>query len=528
MKSPLIDLLDFELAWKRVKLDILQNNFFVEFPNEFKLIESNLEKWIEQVKLSIEKETYKPQQVIICEVPKKGGSTRPAAYLEYEDRLIYAACVGACYKEIYEFIFKEVGQIDISNTLSSNSLSVEWVSSGFGAWKRFNEKSLEMVNSFANYVVITDVSACFENIDIKRLLDDLRDIGCNSQVLNLLSNCLNTWSKLVGRGIPQGYNASQILGKFYLSQVDNFLKDDFQHLRYVDDIRIFCISKIEAKKSLMELVKHLRARGLNIQTSKTGIYKDDLAKEKIKGIQPIINQIKDQYLDDFISDFDNEYLNFIEIEKIITDKPEDTPIEIIEIAFDKHMSNESEENFNKSLFRFLLKRFAKVKNTYGVKFCLSAIENHPEETDTILTYIKNLNLNLSGELFKRIEHFLASFLSSERSIYQYQNYLIIKFFSEINFEPSTNLMRTIRKIVFEQKSELFLVCIGLHFLSRYGNNKDFEIIEYEFQTYHQKVQIESIFTLKNMEKAKRNHFYSRINLDGSWHEKAIDLVKVSS
>lgn len=71
MKPSLLELLDLELAWKRVKLDISQNNFFVEFPNEFILIESNLEDWIERIKTDIEKGNYRPQQSIVCEVPKK-------------------------------------------------------------------------------------------------------------------------------------------------------------------------------------------------------------------------------------------------------------------------------------------------------------------------------------------------------------------------------------------------------------------------------------------------------------------------
>ena len=278
----------------------------------------------------------------------------------------------------------------------------------------------------------------------------------------------------------------------------------------------------------MEFVKHLRVRGLNIQTSKTGIYKSDEAKEKIEGIQLIISKIKEQFEDEFIEEFGNEYLNFIEIESIVSNNPEEVPLEIITIAFDNHFSNEAEEKFDKTLFRFLLKRFANVKSIYDVKFCLNAIDNHPEETSTILNYFKKLELDYEGELFKRIEHFLAVFLISERSIYQYQNYLIIKFFSELNFRPSNNLMKSIRKIIFDKKSELFLICIGLHFLSKYGNTKDFEIIEYEFHAYHTKIQMESIFTLKNMEKTKRNHFFSRIDSEGSLNEKAINLVKRNS
>lgn len=525
MKSSLIELLNLELAWKRVKQDFTTKKVFVEFQNEVTILEKNLDAKIHQLTKDIINEKYHPKQSIICEIPKIGGSIRPAAYLELEDRIVYTACVGACYEKIYNFINEEIGNIDFSNPIFADSARIEWISPSFSAWDGFRKKSLKLVDEFASFVVVTDISACFENIDIKCLIDDLRQAGCDNEVLKLLSKCLNTWAKLEGRGIPQGYGASDILGKFYLSQVDKFLKHNYQHYRFVDDIRIFCSSKIEAKKALMELIKHLGKRGLNIQTKKTGIYSSDKAKDIIENIQPTIREVLTKYQEDIIEEFGNPYMRFFEFENLISNKPEEIPLEVIKVAFDKYFVNGDDDKFDKTLFHFLLKRFIKAKNTYAVKFCLYALESHPEETVKIFEYFKKIELHLDEELFPTIIQFLTNYLNSDRSIYQYQNYLIINFLADIDFKPNFNLLKIIRKIVFEEKSEIYLICSGLNFLRKFGNHTDFETIEFEFPNYHPKVQIEAIFTVISMEKAKRNSFYSRISLTSELHEKAILLAR---
>lgn len=526
MNTSLLKNLDLKLAWKRVKLDFSDNKVFVEYPNEVRLFERNIENKIEKLTLQLEENTFTPTHSIICEVPKLGGSTRPAAYLEIEDRIIYTACVGACYEKIYKFIQDEIGLVDFSNPIYKDSSLVTWINPSFGIWDKFRKESLKLIDSFANFVVITDVSACFENIDIKCLIDDLRLIGCDNEVLKLLSKCLNTWAKLEGRGIPQGYGASDILGKFYLSQIDKFLKDNFKHLRYVDDIRIFCSTSIEAKYSLMELVKYLRLRGLNIQTSKTGIYPNEKAKIIIEGIQPIIREIKFEFEKEIVEEFGNPYMNFIEAESVSNNNIDDEPIEVIIRAFDKHFIDNDDSNFDKTLFHFLLKRFSNARNSYAVKFCLHALETHPEETKNILAYFKKLQLTKSKELASIIVHFFASYLVSDRSIYLYQNYLIIKFFVETDFQPTSNLFKVVRKIVFEEKPIEYLTCIGISFLAKYRNNVDFERFILEFSTFSNKSQIEIILALKNMDKIKRNSFYSRIPSTNSIYEDAINTAKM--
>ena len=161
MSQILSQLLDLELSWKRVKLDYSEGRSFLEFPNEFRLFEENIDECIAELASELKDGTYSPKPSLIIEVPKPGGSTRPAAYLELWDRIVYYALVGACYGHIYQFISKELGDIDIAYPIFSDSQTVKWIWPGFKAWTKFRNKSLEIIDDYASWVVIADISACF-------------------------------------------------------------------------------------------------------------------------------------------------------------------------------------------------------------------------------------------------------------------------------------------------------------------------------------------------------------------------------
>src|SRR5258707_2835442 len=101
-------------------------------------------------------------------------------------------------------------------------------------------------------------------------MSDLRDLGCDANTVQILSTCLYRWAVIPGRGIPQGYSASDILAKVYLNPIDRAMGDEgFDYIRYVDDIRVFCKGFVNCKQALLFLTQQLRRRGLNLQTSKT-------------------------------------------------------------------------------------------------------------------------------------------------------------------------------------------------------------------------------------------------------------------
>src|ERR1700751_3119315 len=100
MSQELAAALDLETAWSRVREDITRNRCFVVHPYEVQVIESNLSEWLASIREQLIADRYNPASAYICEVPKSKGAIRPGALLTITDRLIYAACLGACMPQI--------------------------------------------------------------------------------------------------------------------------------------------------------------------------------------------------------------------------------------------------------------------------------------------------------------------------------------------------------------------------------------------------------------------------------------------
>lgn len=83
---------------------------------------------------------------------------------------------------------------------------------------------------------------------------------------------LSRWSILEGVGLPQGPNASRLLGNFYLQPVDEImLARGYNYFRYMDDIRIVARSKPEAVAAIREFEGLCRERGLSCSSHKTQV-----------------------------------------------------------------------------------------------------------------------------------------------------------------------------------------------------------------------------------------------------------------
>ena len=100
MSKELAGLLDLHLAWRRVKRDIA-NRVFIQHPHYVSLVESDLENWLRSRLRSIASDSYAPSPMFVCDVPKENGLIRPGSHLSHADRLVYTACVGACFDAIH-------------------------------------------------------------------------------------------------------------------------------------------------------------------------------------------------------------------------------------------------------------------------------------------------------------------------------------------------------------------------------------------------------------------------------------------
>src|SRR5262249_40954582 len=209
-----------------------------------------------------------------------------------------------------------------------------WFTNAFNSWSAFRKASIERIDKGANYVVLTDITGFYENIDLAMLFSDLRTLGCDADVIQLLQICLNRWCAVPNRGVPQGLSPSDVLAKVYLNSVDQaFVDMEVDYIRYVDDIRMFCLEVPACKKALMFLSQALRRRGLNLQSAKTEIVSAAQARNIIEGVAPVIAEVQQRYrefLENLMGAI-SPYMSISEIEESVD--PNDAPIEVVREVF---------------------------------------------------------------------------------------------------------------------------------------------------------------------------------------------------
>jgi hypothetical protein len=533
MVNPLVDLIDLPLAWKRFKLD-LPDRVFVQHTFELPLIEPNLEQWLEHVTDLVANNRYKPQHPTVCDVPKGRSAVRPGAYLRVLDTVMYHACVGACYPYIHTAL-GWAAALDFSYPLADSSSDVKWIKESYTGWKSFQNETIARIESGSRFVVFTDITGYYENIDLQTLGSDLRSAGAPEPAVVQLSACLNRWRETPNRGIPQGHAPSDILGKLYLDQVDEYLqRGGFNHIRYVDDYRVFCNSETEAKEALLELTRRLRRRGLNLQTSKTQILSGDAAKEKVKAITSKIMEIRGRLFaqremafemgnpyvfDEFSLDVLNDDLE--------NEDPDVAPADVIRHAYFEHISpinqNRVEgitEELDSPLFHFLLNKLGADGDDLAASHCLTLLATHPEETKVICKYLHRI-----GHI-SCFDDQLADYFESPENSYCYQAYQLIEWRLLDPESPTLRLFNVVRRWAFDPSKPAYLRSVCRKLVGRHGDKTDLDTLACAYEhAMGDLEQCELLCCIQRMEPKNRNSLLSRCEHDGFLHQRAVRFVK---
>lgn len=371
-------------------------------------------------------------------------------------------------------------------------------------------------------MVLADIPAFYENIDIGLLLSDLRQAEAPSPAIEQIGVCLNRWAQSPGRGIPQGQSASDILAKLYLNNVDQALRDlGYVHLRYVDDVRLFCETEVQSKHALVALSRLLRARGLSLQAAKTRIYTPSEATKKIEGATAILRDINRDFIDDVIREtgLGDPYISVHQADEILDASPDDAPLEIIRQAYSDYCVN-TFSPLNATLFRFLLNRLAKQRDSFAAEHCLTLLEPHPEETSYILNYFGAIG---PGE---ELEAQIVALMEGGHVIYDYQRYQIIEWFFERQSNPSERLINLVRALAFDATSPTYVRSVCRCFLGKFGTAADLERLALEYEATADPVErAEIICAIQRMERGRRNTLLGRFERDGEASRLAVRLVR---
>lgn len=132
-------------------------------------------------------------------------------------------------------------------------------------------------------LLTTDLTNYFENIDLRKLRtvmqNRLADISASADIKNsirayisTLYECLEEWSYEAGRGLPQNRDASSFLANLYMLSIDERMRGlGYTYFRYMDDIKVVCDTRYQARRALKELSIALRDLGLAVNSKKTKI-----------------------------------------------------------------------------------------------------------------------------------------------------------------------------------------------------------------------------------------------------------------
>lgn len=125
---------------------------------------------------------------------------------------------------------------------------------------------------YTNYYILKcDIKAYFASINIKILKNKIKRKIKDKDALNIIFDILDSDTTL-----SIGFMTSQILGIFYLNDLDHYIKEELKikyYVRYQDDFVLLHNSKEYLKKCLDKITIFLKNEDLELN-SKTRIYKN--------------------------------------------------------------------------------------------------------------------------------------------------------------------------------------------------------------------------------------------------------------
>ncbi len=490
------------LSWQRAKFDLVNRSFIKPF--ELEMLPDPVDEWLNLLENKLSKNHFYPMSAFAIDVPKQKGALRLGAFLNIEDVIVYTFLFSKNHESIAKLLEWSKNSLVYSHALQ-NFESPNLIENPFQAWENFAEASISMLDKGYNFVLFTDITAFYENININLLISDLSILNIPKEEIDLLAKCLYKWSPNNCDSLPQGYSVSDIFSNIYLNNIDLKLCDlGFNFLRYGDDYRFFCKTIREAKKAQMILIQLLRSRCLNLQNEKTIILNPQESRLFINGIIPTIENVKENMINDIVysSGYKTDYFGSDEENNVNIEIEEG---DVIIQTFDDYFINDNANKFNKTLFRFCLNKLALKKEDFAADTCILFLKIHPEETEYILKYFKQLDLPI--DRYKSV----LDYINSDDAIYSYQIYQIFNWILKCNYEEKNLFLNIAKKLAFDLNSPFYLKTVCMLIIGEIGSAADLERTRDEYKdTLSELEKMVIIYSIRRMERTSRNRQYGHI------------------
>jgi hypothetical protein len=250
---------------------------------------ANLNHNLESLSKTLVAREYHPSRPPKYFKPKSSGMQRTITVLPVVDSLVFqsianytATIVFDKMAENNEFVFGSVLHEEVKDGLSVlNRSSAELFF--FKPWQILYKEFADSVNKSVREAKVefkfeTDITGFYDNIPHYNLLTKTADMsGLEEDVLDLLAECLNTWSgtrdrATPGVGIPQATVSSHFFANLFLHDLDKLVRQQgLPYYRYMDDIRIYGYDHDDLQRVLIRIDRHLKQHALSLNAKKTTI-----------------------------------------------------------------------------------------------------------------------------------------------------------------------------------------------------------------------------------------------------------------
>jgi hypothetical protein len=200
------------------------------------------------------------------EVDKTPFFTRPGAILALEDRVAFQAAVAVLAPAV---------EAATQGCVFSARLSADgryFFKHGPSQWAAWRRHVLTEIDAGNDWMIKTDLTSYFDVIPHRKLMAEVASFTADDLVRDVIGGMVKTWAEVPGVGLPQGPNASRLLGNLYLLPVDRaMLAAGFRYSRFLDDVRIVATTKAEAIAGIRLFQRECRTRGLVVSAGKTAL-----------------------------------------------------------------------------------------------------------------------------------------------------------------------------------------------------------------------------------------------------------------
>ncbi len=215
--------------------------------------EANIARLSEQ----IESKTYRPNKPKHFYTQKPNGKLREISILTVTDRVAQRAFLNVIEPH-FEKIFLGCSHAYRKNKSTSTAI----------------QQLIENREAGYHFVLDADITACFDSISHKILLERFSKKINDPDIIFLLQLWLNAGRKFRKRpiGIPQGAVISPLLCNIYLHLLDaRMLCNRRKHIRYADDFIIMSKTFEDAQITFLETKQCLSDLDLELNQEKTSI-----------------------------------------------------------------------------------------------------------------------------------------------------------------------------------------------------------------------------------------------------------------